>query len=249
MVETRLLVITGAAGRIGSYYRRRFGERPGWRLRLQDIREIADAEGETQTSDLADLDAARRAVAGAHTVLHLAADPSPRADFYASLLDRNIKATYNIFHAAAEAGAQRVIFASSINAVNAYPEHLQVHTEMLARPANVYGATKVWGEALASVFVAQQKLPSAIAVRIGGYTNPDAIKPDARPYHLSFMVTQEDLSRLFDRLLDAGPEVGFAIVHGQSANRFVKMEVESTKALVGYDPQDDAFSIAEQHRG
>ena len=119
---------------------------------------------------------------------------------------------------------------------------------MVARPANVYGATKVWGEALASVFVAQRKLPSAIAVRIGGFTDRDSIKPDARPQQLSFVVTREDLSRLFDRCLEAGPEVGFAIVHGQSANRFLKMEIESTRKLVGYDPRDDAFAIAESRQ-
>ena len=246
----KLLVITGAAGRIGSFYRRHFGAREGWRLRLQDVRPIEDAGGwETQTGDLTDLDTARRAVAGAHSVLHLAADPSTRADFYESLLERNIKTTYNVFHAAAEAGAQRVIFASSINAVNAYPDAVQVHTNMLARPANVYGATKVWGEALASCFVAQHRLPSAIAVRIGGYTLREAIRADARPQHLAFTVTADDLSRLFDCCLAAGPEVTFAVVHGLSANRFVKMELDSTRRLVGYAPRDDAFAIAEAKRG
>lgn len=244
--ERPLLLITGAAGRIGSFYRRHLGDAPGWRLRLQDIRPVPDAgPWEAQASDLADLEAARRAVQGAHTVLHLAADPSPSADFYASLLERNIKATYNIFHAAAEAGARRVVFASSINAVNAYPEGVQVHTTMVARPGNVYGATKAWGEALASSFVAQRKLPSAIAVRIGGVTRRERITPELRPGHLAIIVTEEDLCRLFDRCLAAGPEVDFAIVHGESANRFLKMEIESTRRLLGYAPQDDAFAIAE----
>ena len=106
-----------------------------WRLRLQDLREIDDpGAAEVQTSDLADMNAARRAVAGAHTVLHLAADPDPAADFYATLLDRNIKATYNIYAATAEGGARRVIFASSVNAVIGYPRGVQAHTHMVARP-------------------------------------------------------------------------------------------------------------------
>ena len=55
-----------------------------------------------EEADLADPEVARRAVAGATAVLHLAADPSPRADFYGSLLDRNVKAPYNVLQAAVE---------------------------------------------------------------------------------------------------------------------------------------------------
>lgn len=249
MANDKVLAITGAAGRIGTFYREHFGAREGWRLQLQDIRPVANAgDLSTQVGDLADLDTARRAVAGAHTVLHLAADPSTHADFYATLLDRNIKATYNVFHAAAEAGVQRVIFASSINAILGYPEAVQVHTNLVARPANVYGATKAWGEALSATFVAEGKLPSAIAIRIGGVTNRDAIQADWSDRRLSWVVTHGDLCHLFDCCINAGPEVGFAIVHGESNNRFLRMEIDSTHRLIGYTPKDDAFAIAEAKR-
>ncbi|NBT95344.1 MAG: NAD(P)-dependent oxidoreductase, partial [Chloroflexi bacterium] len=131
--QNPLLVVTGGAGRIGTFYRAWLaGEQDGapeaqpWRVRLVDLREPSGARpGDEVTAgdaaDMANLDAARHAVTGAHTVLHLAADPSPVADFYGSLLDRNIKATYNILHAATEAGVKRVVFASSVNAVNGYP--------------------------------------------------------------------------------------------------------------------------------
>ena len=46
--------------------------------------------------DVTDLDACMRACAGVHTVLHLAADPLPDADFHASLLPTNIIGTYNM---------------------------------------------------------------------------------------------------------------------------------------------------------
>ncbi len=245
MADTKTLVITGAAGRIGTFYRQHFGQRKGWQLRLQDIRPVENlGKATVLTGDLASFDHAQEVVAGAHTVLHLAADPSTRAEFYATLLDRNIKATYNVFQAAAEAGVQRVIFASSINAILGYPEHVQVHTHMVARPANVYGATKAWGEALAATYVAEDKLPSAIAIRIGGVTHRDSIQPDWDTRRLSWIVTHEDLCQLFDCCVNAGPEVNFAVVHGISNNKFVKMEIESTHRLVHYTPHDDAFAIA-----
>ncbi len=250
--EQPLLLITGAAGRIGTYYRGHLARHSApWRLRLQDLRAIDDpGAAEVQTSDLADMNAARRAVAGAHTVLHLAADPDPAADFYATLLDRNIKATYNIYAAAAECGARRVIFASSVNAVIGYPRGVQAHTHMVARPGNVYGATKAWGEALAASFSSQHGL-SCIAVRIGGFTPPERLRerldpsgPDA-DRTLSWVVTAADLSRLFDCCLAAPDDLDFAVVHGLSNNRYPAMDLDSTRRLLGYEPQDDAFALAE----
>jgi nucleoside-diphosphate-sugar epimerase len=269
MATSRLLVITGAAGRIGSFYRRWLheheaaGDGPGrWRLRLTDVRPIPDvAEGDDvvaggAAADLADLEVARRVVAGAHSVVHLAADPSPRADFYGSLLDRNVKAPYNVLHAAAEAGVKRVIVCSSINAVNGYPAQRQVRASDVAFPGNIYGATKAFSEALAGAFVSLHPGFSAIAVRIGGVRHPDQMRerpPDIQTGARvqpgrnltdtrSVAVTLPDLSRLFDCCLAAGPELTFAVVNGISNNRHLRMDLEETRRLVGYAPQDDAFA-------
>ena len=265
---SRLLVITGAAGKIGSFYRNwlqengAIGDGPGqWRLRLVDVRPPENvAPGDEviagpSEADLSDLDVARRAVAGAHSVVHLAGDPSTRADFYATLLDRNVKAPYNVLHAGIEAGVKRVLLCSSINAVNGYPAQRQVRTSDVAFPGNVYGATKAFSEALAGAFVSLNPGFSAIAVRIGGVRYPDqlrerppeqqsgaSIQPalntaDAR----TVVVTLPDLSRLFDCCLKAGPEVTFGVVAGVSNNRQLRMDLEETRRLVGYAPQDDAF--------
>ncbi len=258
---SKLLVITGAAGRIGTFYRRWLRERGAlgegddrWRLRLVDVRAPENAEpgdevvaGESD-GNLAELSVEQGIAQGAHTILHLAADPSPSADFYASLLDRNIKATYNVLHAAFEGGVKRVVFASSVNAIGGYPGHVQVRAEDVAWPGNVYGASKAWGEAVCGAFVARSegKL-SAIAVRIGGVTDRAQIGGERRRGQwYSITVTYEDLSRLFDRCIDGAPGVTFAVVNGISNNRYVRMDLESTMRRVGYEPQDDAFAIAEQ---
>ena len=55
-------------------------------------------------------------------------------------------------------------------------------------------------------------------------------------------VTLPDLSQLFDRCLAAGPELTFAVVNGISNNRYLRMDLEETRRLVGYDPQDDGFA-------
>jgi len=240
-----LLVITGAAGRIGTFYRAHLAQaEPRWRLRLTDIRDIPDPRGaDVVTGNFADLPFACSVLEGADALLHLAADPSPSADYYASLLERNVTAAYNAFEAAARAKIRRHVFASSVNAINGYPEDLQVHTSMLARPGNVYGATKVWGEALAAAYAAQGRL-STICVRIGGIPRPGERPRPEHPRTLAMFVTERDLCHLFDCCLRVGG-IDFAVVHGQSANRFTRMEIETTRRLVGYEPQDDVFAIAE----
>jgi NAD+ dependent glucose-6-phosphate dehydrogenase len=268
-VGPRLLVVTGASGRIGTFYRRWLheggqvgqGDRQ-WTLRLVDVRPPEDVPAGDEVlagpeeADLADPEVARRAVAGAAAVLHLAADPSPRADFYGSLLDRNVKAPYNVLQAAVEAQARRVILCSSINAVNGYPRERQVRASDVAFPGNIYGATKAFSEALAGAFVSLHPGFSAIAVRIGGVRHPDQMRARPAPEQTgatvrpgmnlddarSVVVTLPDLSRLFDCCLGAGPEVTFAVVNGSSRNRHLRMDLEETRRLVGYEPQDDAFA-------
>ena len=52
-------------------------------MRLADIVDIENPRGhEVMTADIADLDQMQRACEGMDTVVHLAADRSPAADFY-----------------------------------------------------------------------------------------------------------------------------------------------------------------------
>ncbi len=106
----RSILLTGAAGRIGSQFYKHAGGK--FRFRLADISTgslVASHDGdEVVQMSVADLDACRSACDGIDTVVHLAASPSPQADFYDSLLDNNIKGTYNIFRAAADQGCERV---------------------------------------------------------------------------------------------------------------------------------------------
>ena len=161
-----------------------------------------------------------------------------------------------MLQAAVEAGVRRVILCSSINAVNGYPRDRQVRASDVPFPGNIYGATKAFSEALAGAFVSLHPGFSAIAVRIGGVRHPDQMRARPAPEQSgatvrpglnledarSVVVTLPDLSRLFDRCLGAGPEVTFAVVNGISRNRHLRMDLEETRRLVGYEPQDDAFA-------
>ncbi len=236
----RKVLLTGAAGRIGTAFLQQAGERYHMRLADCDGNKLAGSEHEVAVFDIADLDACQRACVGIDTVVHLAADPSSKTDFYDSLLDNNIKGTYNIFRAAKDQGCARVIFASSVQAVEAYPLDVQVSATMPVRPSSMYGVSKCFGEAVASYFAHVEGM-SSIVVRIGTFTN---IVPGdtVTARNMSTFVSPRDLIQLLVRCIET-PDIQFGIVHGMSNNRFKRMDPTPARELVGYAPQDDAFQI------
>ena len=234
------ILITGAAGRIGTAFRQHAGDRYDLRLGVHHPEKLADpGSHEVFTLELADLDSCRGACEGIDVVVHLGGSPSPRADFYEVLLDSNIKGPYNILRAAADQGCRRVVLASSVQAVVGYPLDHQVRTDDAVRPLNMYGVCKCFAEAAAHYFAAVEGL-SCIAVRIGSFESRWLERyPNAR--NLSTFVSARDMSDLLLRCVET-PDVRFAIVHGVSNNRFKFLDLSDTREMLGYCPEDDAFA-------
>ena len=163
------VLLTGATGRVGGILRAHWGS--NYQLRLADVRPLGAetilASGEPETRemnraplqdheefvycDCADYEQMLAACSGADVVVHLAADPNPNSSWEASLLPRNVIGCYNAFNAAHEAGCSRIVFASSVNAVNGYETEgwhgaAGVGVDMPVWPVNVYGAAKCFGE-------------------------------------------------------------------------------------------------------
>lgn len=236
---SRRILVTGAAGRVASAFREYVGDRYWLRLADRATEKLADASYQGQEIfdlDVANLEACQRACQDIDTVIHLAADPSEKATFYDSLLDNNIKGVYNIFRAAKDQGCQRVIFASSIHTVEAYPLDTQIHPRMPVRPADMYGVSKCFGEAVASYFAYSEGL-SSIAVRIGAFDNNHL--PSER---LNLYISRRDLIHLLVQCIET-PDIQFALVHGVSNNRFKRLDLMETRQLLNYEPRDDAFEI------
>ena len=241
MATQRKVLITGAAGRIGSFFARHEAER--YDFVLSDVRQPADTYGfPFVEADIADMDAMRSLCHGIDTVVHLAADPSTEAT-WESLLPRNIIGLYNVFQAAHEAKCRRVIFASSVNAVSGYPPDMQVHTSMPVRPPNLYGATKAWGEAVAC-FYADRRGLSSICLRFGWVISRDSehLRPDH--YLLDMALTYEDLAKLVVASIEAPDDLRFGIFHGVSNNRWKRLDISDARAILGYAPEDDSFVLA-----
>jgi nucleoside-diphosphate-sugar epimerase len=252
----RRVLVTGAAGGIGRAFFRSARDRYCFRLadRTAIVVERVPADGpgeqgyggdhEAIQLDLVELAACERACEHVDTVVHLAADANPAAAFYESLLDNNIKATYNIFRAAKDQGCRRVIFASSAWVMGGYAPDVQLAADAPLRPVNLYGVSKCFGEAVAAYFAQAEGL-SSIVVRIGAYDDGAAdnwLRKAPHVRELSTYVSARDLHQLLVRCIDA-PAIGFAVIHGLSENRFKRLDLTSTRDLLGYVPQDDAFSL------
>jgi hypothetical protein len=215
-------------------------------LVLADIQTIQfSPRAITLKVDITKIEEVRHACVGIDTVIHLAADSRPEAT-WESLLPNNIVGTYNVFQSAYEAGCRRIVFASSIQVVDGYPAEISIETSMPVRPLNLYGASKVWGEALGSYY-AHQKGLSVICLRLGWVERRDSGR--LRPSHpdLGKVLTGEDLVALFVASIEASDELQFGIFHGISDNRWKRLDISESRKQLEYNPHDDAFLIAEHN--
>lgn len=238
MTDGRLpVLVTGAAGRIGSYFAEHSRDRYHLRLMAEPGQEDAVVgSGEVVVADLLSLDGMKEVCRGIDTVVHLAGNPDPSAPWQA-LLDANIVGTYNTFTAAKAAGCRRVVYASSIHAVSGYPPDVQVKTHEPVNPGDLYGVSKCFGEALGRYMACQEGL-SVIAIRIGAFQPRESARGDTGVAMLDAFVSRRDLTQLIQRCIDV-EDLPFAILHGLSNNRFKRLDISDARDLVGYQPVDD----------
>ncbi len=237
----RKVLVTGAAGRIGSFFSEHRHEQYSLRLTDlpsvdQEVRSRLEQWGEFIPADLTDLEASKPLFEGIDTVVHLAANPSPKAT-WDKLLPQNIITTYNAFAAARAAGCRRVVFASSIHAVSGYPSDVQVKASEPVNPGDLYGVTKCFGEALGR-YMAGREGVSSIAIRIGAYQPIEKARTIKAIGFLDAFVSRRDLTQLISKAIDV-ENIRFAIVQGLSDNRFKSMDISDARELLGYEPQDD----------
>ncbi len=241
----RKVVVTGASGRVGRVFWPAMADKYSLRLVGRVVERIGDpGPHEVMAADLVDLEACRRVCEGMDTVVHLAADSSGQDGFYASLLDQNIIAMFNMFRAAKDAGCRRFVFASTIQVIEGYPLDVQARPEMPPKPMNMYAASKVFGEATAHYFAYAEGL-STIVVRVGvfeGNRSEEEWKGKQDGRTLSAFISKRDMCQLLERCIEV-EGVQYALLQAVSDNRFKRMDITSTRADVGYEPLDDAFQL------
>jgi nucleoside-diphosphate-sugar epimerase len=123
--------------------------------------------------------------------------------------------------------------------VGGYPPDVQVKWDMPVRPCCEYGASKCYGEALGHYF-ADQRGVSVIAIRIGGVHGHDEEPHKYQSQQMDYLVSEEDLTQLLTKCVEAPEDLQFAIVHGLSDNRFKRLDLSHTREILGYEPSHDS---------
>ena len=154
-------VVTGGAGFIGSALVRGLIARGDGEVHVidnlltgnkQNLREVWP-QVELHITDIRNFDEIRPVIRGAAAVFHLAAIPSVPRSIREPVPSHevNIDGTFQVFRAAAEGGAGRVVYAGSSSAYGDTEVLPKVET-MAPHPRSPYAAQKLMGEYYASVF-------------------------------------------------------------------------------------------------
>lgn len=254
------VLVTGAAGTIGTAVRQRLGD-------SYELRSLthAPADFPSHVADIADLEAIQPAFEGIEAVVHLAASPSVETPWEA-ILPNNLIGTYNVFEAARRAGVDRVVFASSNHAIGGYEldgapglyelddRRVYDHT-VEVRPDSLYGVSKVYGEALGR-FYADRFGMRVFCLRIGAVrdgddpTDPEVLQSspallnltteeDRRKRMRAVWLSQRDCADLVMRCLEVD-QPRWAVVYGVSDNPRRFWDIEHAKQILGYAPKDGA---------
>lgn len=239
MATRKRVLITGAAGRIGSSLAEQLKDR--YDLRVQYHRSVPETPpvADQITADISQFDQIRQAVDGMDAVVHMAGDPSTRAS-WDSVHQNNIVGAYNLYEASRQAGVKRVVFASTNHVMGMYDRDQQwpVYADQPVRPDSLYGVSKAFGEALGRHYYDQYGL-SVICLRIGWFLS------EPRDEISRWMwLSPRDAAQVTWRAIES--DIGYGVFYAISANGGRHWDITNTMERLGYRPQDDAETYAVQ---
>ena len=231
-MEKKKVLLTGATGLIGSACRKHWGDHFDLRLLVhRPEKRPADAE-DVLVGGCEDLDLMMKATQGVDAVVHLAAIPGEST--FDKLLQSNIIATYNVLEASRQNGVKRIAFASTNHTTGAWEWNgIQANPDMPPRVDSLYGAAKVYGEALGRLYADKYRL-EFVSLRIGG------VNPQDRPRGIRdiwMWTSHRDIAELCRLAVDVAG-IQFAIVYGGSDNPNSCLEFSSAREILGFVPQD-----------
>lgn len=236
----RRVLITGGSGRVGSAIRRELADR--YVFRVLDLVEPADqSEGDQFIlGDAGDLATMLSVTEGVDVIIHLAIiamrwDHVTEAQRAGTTFLMDMPSVWNALEGARINGVKVVVYSSS-NHVTGLNERdgLISHPDLPPRPDGVYGAGKVFGEALGR-FYADQMGIRVYCLRIGNFRDePERVYRPGQSRWLS----PRDLGQMVWRCVEA-EHVPFGVFYGVSGGAEKKWDISNARELIGYEPQDD----------
>jgi nucleoside-diphosphate-sugar epimerase len=168
------IVVTGAAGRLGSEVCRRLSGGPH-ETRGTDMRYRDDLPVPLTVANLMHRESCYGLLEGAGLVVHLGNHPSPFGRNAQTVFNENVTMNMNVLQAAAELGVKRVVFASSVQAIAGTARmgdadrrsrlpYLPLDGDVPSNPGNTYALSKAVTERMLRYYSTWHGM-DAVAIR------------------------------------------------------------------------------------
>jgi len=232
----KTILLTGGAGRIGTFMRAELAGK--YKLRLSDITPIRDVKpGETfMRADIANMKDALKITKGVDAVVHFGGQSGENT--WERILNANIMGFYNTLEAARVNGVKRFLVATSNHAVGFYPVAQTIDHRVYPKPDSRYGVSKVFNEALASLYAERYGM-EMFCMRIG---NVNTAPIDRR--RLAIWISPRDMAQLVTLGIER-PNLKFEVVYGISDN--ARAWFDNVNAYrMGYQPKDRSELYAQE---
>lgn len=251
------VLITGASGLIGGLTWRSIGHKYEFSgLNRRAVPEIPNTE-----ADISDFDAILPAFKGIDMVVHMANYTSDEHS-WSKHLQMGIIGTRNVYEAARLNGVRRVVLGSTGDTMTGYemdypygelaagkydkvaePWRNLTHTDP-TRPKSVYGACKVFCEALGHWYSDRYGM-SVLCIRLGGVLAEN--RPTLRRQYPGWL-DQQDCVDMIDRCLGAPESLKYDIFNAISDNRYRWRDIAHAKEVLGWEPGGHAedYDLADQ---
>ncbi len=226
------LLITGAAGGLGTLCRNRLAHLADTIVlsALDGLGEAALNE-EVRYADLADKHAVADLVSGCDGIVHLGGQSGEAP--WPVIRAANVDGLVNLYEAARRSPVTpRIVFASSNHAIGFYEQTDRIGADAVPRPDGLYGVSKVFGEAIASMYHDKFGIETA-RLRIGSCF-PEPL--DHRM--LSTWLSPGDFISLIECVFRV-PRLGCPVIYGVSDNDTAWWD-NSAVSYLGWRPKDNA---------
>jgi nucleoside-diphosphate-sugar epimerase len=213
MIETKRVLVTGSAGRLGRAAVREL-KALGHFVRGFDLFPSPRAD-ESIVGTLTDAEALRQAASGVDVVIHLAATPDDD-DFLTKIVPNNIIGVHNVLEAARLAKIKRVILASSGQVVwwQRFTGPIPITVDVQPTPRGWYAAAKLFAEGAGRAYVEAHGM-SVMAVRLGWCPRDPAHVAElgATEWGPDVYLSPGDAGRFFARAVETNVPIAFAVVY------------------------------------
>ena len=175
-----MIVVTGAAGRLGRLVVRRLVDR-GYEVLATDRVAFDESPAEFIRADLSDPTRVGQMLQGAEGVIHMGAIPGPMREEPRQIFENNVQSTFNVLMAAEELNLRRVVFSSSAFGMGwahdpaaFVPQYLPLDEDHPMMPFEPYGLSKQIGECIGAM-VARRSSTSVASLRFTNVVWPDVL--------------------------------------------------------------------------